>query len=197
MIELVVDAINQVGARAMRVAIGNRRDVTVMAHREEDLLHDVPLDALVMDIAPASEIADVRVPRSLETVVTDIATDTRVLVYEAEIFPARRSNNLDPGGPSWIVVLAQIAGQVPMEVVDPAIREAVTRGEQFLNSADNLDAVHYVRYLNALEVIERHNASGNQAPICRVAFWAIDDSMISSLLRAYDEYRGRLDLPRS
>jgi hypothetical protein len=74
------------------------------------------------------------------------------------------------------------------------------RGLQFLLSHEGKDDVRFVRYLNAFEVMEKHNMTGAQPPIRRAALWAIDGAMVPGILRAYDtccqrKLAGVYDLP--
>ena len=187
MIELVLEIRDAADEMAIRDLVGRREGITLIGPGGQGLDEGFDVDTLLMEDWPAVDFYAGRPPRQLGWVVVDAKENIRCLVYEAAIAPV----GSEYGRPitthaTWIVSLSHYASPTAASDRGPHAVHDAERGRQFIPG----ELADYPRFLNAFEVMERHNAAGKLPSIQRVGIWAIPGWM-SGLLRAYEVYRER------
>jgi hypothetical protein len=185
MIELILQASAQ-HASVLRTMARERQGIEVVSIGLPDLYRRVDVDALVLGDHLAVEYFLAQRPRSLGWVVVDIATDMRVLIYEATITQANLPGARLPVAAAWIIVIPLFAPPCLAGDGDPAAVQIAEQGRTSIS----FEEAEYPLFLNALEVMERHNVAGKRPMIHRAAIM-VDPVRMPSVLRAYDTYRER------
>ena len=177
---------------AIRGLVGRRAGVELIGPQEPRLEERADVDTLLMEVAGATERYRGLWPHTLGWVVVDDAGPIRVLLEETVITaidPARAPRQAEA---AWIATLAIGSGfegdfRRLASGADPETVRDAERGENYI--WDN-HLYWYPEFLNAFEVMERHNAAGATPPIRRVGIEA-RGLWIPGLLRAYETYRER------
>lgn len=184
MIELVLEIRNDADEAAIRELVGRRDGITLIGPGGQRLNERFDMDTLLIEDSPV-------VRAGWGWVVVDEAAGIRVLLDGASITPSDKAHVSDVAA-SWVVTLGYGLGYEGdyrrlAEGMDvDAVRDA-ERGECYIYE----HKLHwYPEFLNAFEVMERHNATGAVPPIqcvgmCMRPLW------LPGLLRAYDTYRER------
>jgi hypothetical protein len=176
---------------AIRGLVGRRAGVELIGPDEPRLDERADVDTLLMEVGGASERYHGLPPRALGWVVVDETEHIRVLLEETTITAIEPALATVKTAASWIATLAQgsyFEGDFRRLAsgADPEIVRDAERGENYI--FDN-HLYWYPEFLNAFEVMERHNVSG-APPIHRVGIEA-RGLWIPGLLRAYQTYRER------
>lgn len=194
MIELVLEI--EIGdaadEAAIRGLVGRRAGVELIGPDEPHLDERADVDTLLMEVSPAVERYRGLPPRTLGWVVMDEAEQIRVLLEETTITAIDPEQAPVKAAASWIATLAQgsyfegdfrrLASGADSETVQDA-----ERGESYIFTNG---LYWYPEFLNAFEVMERHNATGATPPVRRVGI-AARGLWTPGLLRAYGTYRER------
>lgn len=176
---------------AIRGLVGRRAGVELIGPDEPRLDERADVDTLLMEVGGASERYHGLPPHALGWVVVDEAERIRVLLEETTITAIDAAQALSKMTASWIATLAQGSyfegdfRRLASGADSETMRDA-ERGENYI--FDN-HLYWYPEFLNAFEVMERHNVSG-APPIHRVGIEA-RGLWIPGLLRAYQTYRER------
>ncbi|HET9979855.1 MAG TPA: hypothetical protein VFQ32_05395 [Ktedonobacterales bacterium] len=176
---------------AIRGLVGRRAGVELIGPDEPRLDERADVDTLLMEVGGASERYHGLPPHALGWVVVDEAERIRVLLEETTITAIDAAQALSKMTASWIATLAQGSyfegdfRRLASGADSETMRDA-ERGENYIFD-NHLD--WYPEFLNAFEVMERHNVSG-APPIHRVGIEA-RGLWIPGLLRAYQTYRER------
>lgn len=176
---------------AIRGLVGRRAGVELIGPDEPRLDERADVDTLLMEVGGASERYLGLPPHALGWVVVDEAERIRVLLEETTITAIDAAQALSKMTASWIATLAQGSyfegdfRRLASGADSETMRDA-ERGENYI--FDN-HLYWYPEFLNAFEVMERHNVSG-APPIHRVGI-AARGLWIPGLLRAYQTYRER------
>ncbi len=143
------------------------------------------VDTLLNEGRVAGEFYGGRFPRTLGWVVVDDEQHLRCLVYEATITAIDNEHAQQTAKAAWIVYLALGAPFKFAEGGDPeAVREAERGWDSLAGEWD------YPKFLNAFEVMARHNAAGVLSSINHVGIRVFQE-WLPGLIRAYDTYRSR------
>lgn len=176
---------------AIRGLVGRRAGVELIGPDEPRLDERADVDTLLMEVGGASERYHGLPPHALGWVVVDEAERIRVLLEETTITAIDAAQALSKMTALWIATLAQGSyfegdfRRLASGADSETMRDA-ERGENYI--FDN-HLYWYPEFLNAFEVMERHNVSG-APPIHRVGIEA-RGLWIPGLLRAYQTYRER------
>lgn len=176
---------------AIRGLVGRRAGVELIGPDEPRLDERADVDTLLMEVAGAVGQYHGLPPRALGWVVVDEAERIRVLLEETTITAIDAAQALSKMTALWIATLAQGSyfegdfRRLASGADSETMRDA-ERGENYI--FDN-HLWWYPEFLNAFEVMERHNVSG-APPIHRVGIEA-RGLWIPGLLRAYQTYRER------
>lgn len=176
---------------AIRGLVGRRAGVELIGPDEPRLDERADVNTLLMEVGGASERYHGLPPHALGWVVVDEAERIRVLLEETTITAIDAAQALSKMTASWIATLAQGSyfegdfRRLASGADSETMRDA-ERGENYI--FDN-HLYWYPEFLNAFEVMERHNVSG-APPIHRVGIEA-RGLWIPGLLRAYQTYRER------
>ncbi len=184
MIELVLEIRDAADETAIRELVGRREGITLIGPGGQCLDERFDVDTLLIEDVPVVEA-------SRGWVVVDEAANISVLLDGASIIPGDKARASDITA-SWVVTLGYSSGyegdyrRLAYGMDPDAIRDA-ERGECYIYE----HKLHwYPEFLNAFEVMERHNATGAVPPIQCVGMW-VRPLWLRGLLRAYDTYRER------
>ncbi len=193
MIELVLEIRDAADETAIRELVGRRAGITLIGPGSQRLDDRIDVDTLVDEEESSGGGAWYRrqfsIPRGW--VVVNEADGIRVLLDEAFITAVDKARAPDTAV-FWIATLGESSGyegdysRLAAGMDPDAVRDAAS-GEYYIFE----HKLHwYPEFLNAFEVLERHNATGAVPPIQRVGIWA-RLLWTPGLLRAYDTYRER------
>lgn len=184
MIQLVLRGADPDDDRLLTEQLGGEEGIEVALSTTPRLALRRDLDALLLNSAAAAELLNVRPAREPVTVTVDAATGARAAIYPAVVSTAHPP---EPHwwrgelGAAWVVGYASFAA--------PPNAELEGEGATALLAISDEEA-DYAIILDALEAMERHNATSAEPKIRRAgmeasANWAL------GLRRAYREYRAR------
>lgn len=201
MLKLVVEIKDSAEEAIIRELVAVRAGVTVIGPNEPRLEDRADVDTLVMEalsVADRYHGSTVQWPNVLGWVVVNEARQIRLLLKETTITAIDPEQAHIKTKASWIAALglgAYFEGDLPRfgPDTDPMSlwEDDAERGESYIITNG---LYWYPEFLNAFEVMERHNASGATPPIRRVGVAARNqwgELWILGLLRAYETYRER------
>lgn len=186
MIEVVLELMRAGDESVVRKMVRDRGSFTVTGPDVPPLLDRKDIDTVLLEDWPAVEWFRGRPPRTLGWVTVDAFSASRVLLYEATITALDSKSVPQSAAVSWVMSMPHYA---PARLADSGNPDAVREAELSYIAIPDEEA-DYPRFLNAFEVIERHNANGSAPPIHKVGIQAIIGWM-PSLLHAYDTYESR------
>lgn len=183
MIELVLEIQDTAEEMAVRSLVGRREGITLIGPGGQRLDERIDVDTLLVEDWP--------IVGRRGWVVVDEAANISVLLDGASIIPSDKARASGVAA-SWVVTLGYSSGYEGdyrrlAHGMDPdAVRDA-GRGENYIYENE----LHWLpEFLNAFEVMERHNATGAIPPIRCVGI-AVRPLWLPGMLRAYDTYRER------
>src|SRR6185437_6263460 len=158
----------------IRGLVGRRAGVELIGPEEPRLDERADVDTLLMEVAGAVERYHGLPPSALGWVVVDEAQQIRVLLEETTITAIDPAHAPIKMMAFWIATLAIGSGfegdfRRLASGFDPETVRDAERGENYI--FDN-HLYWYPEFLNAFEVMERHNAAGATPPIRRVGIAA-------------------------
>ncbi len=186
MIEVVLELMRAADEPVVRKMVKDRDAFTVTGPDVPPLLDRTDIDTILVEDWAAVEWYGGRPPRILGWVVVDAVSASRVLLYEATVTALDSEHAPHSTTVSWVMSMSHYA---PVKLADRGNPDAVREAAQGREAIPDEEA-DYPRFLNAFEVMERHNGSGSVPPIQRVGIQAIIGWM-PALLHAYDTYRAR------
>lgn len=185
MIELVIQGDNEEDDRLLAQQLGGESGIVIASSESPHLTLRQDLDALLMNEIVSAEYLNIRPSPYPVPFMLDTATGKAVGIYPAVIGTAHPTEPHWWRGElcaSWVVSYASFAPS-PEDVkrMGAAARLPITEEE-----------IDYIIVLDALEAMERHNATDAEPKIQRAgietsANWA------PGLLRAYREYQKRTE----
>ena len=198
MLKLVVEVKDGAEEAIIRELVAARAGVTVIGPNEPHLEDRADVDTLLMEMPLVADRYHVQWPNVLRWVVVNEARQIRVLLQETPITAVDPEQAHVKMAASWIVTLAIsycFEGDLPRfgPDTDPMSlwEDDAERGQSYIM----INGLYwYPEFLNAFEVMERHNTSGATPPIRCVGIAARGqwgDLWIPGLLRAYETYRER------
>lgn len=186
MVEIVLELMCAADEPVVREMVKEWEGFTVTGPDVPPLFDRTDIDTGLMEDWPAVEWYGGHPPRTLGWVVVDAVSGSRILLYEATVTALDWRSTPNLTAVSWVLSMPHYA---PVELADGGNPDAVRQAAQGREAISD-EKADYPRFLNAFEVMERHNTNGSAPPIHRVGIQAIIGWM-PSLLHAYDTYRTR------
>jgi len=179
------------GDPAVRAAAGDSPGIEVAGAGGPSIFERADLDALLLNEWMASEYFASPVPTVPAQVVVDEASGASVRLLQAVVSRNRDPRRqMDVPAP-WIVTLASLPAALSEEAKQGAGEADAAPRHTHPTDEDK----QYAIVLNALEVMERHNAASAEPKIRRAGL-LVGPSWMPALLRAYDTYRERAEAGR-